>query len=101
VPVALIHIIVFVLAMAGVAGWAWACREHLMFYTAMAVVSALYIFLSQYGCGRVAMGRNGLPAYTKFDQLPVRRSRVRSIYPKIVCLQYHLTGCFQNDRNSL
>ena len=54
--VALIHIIAFVLAMAGVAGWALGVREHLMFYTAMAVF-ALYILLVQYGLRRVAKGR--------------------------------------------
>ncbi len=54
--VALIHLIAFVLAAAGVAGWALGVREHLMFYTAMAVF-ALYIVLVQLGLGRVAAGR--------------------------------------------
>lgn len=51
--VALIHLIAFVLAAAGVAGWALGVREHHMFYTAMAVF-ALYIVLVQYGLARVA-----------------------------------------------
>ena len=50
--VALIHLVAFVLAAAGVAGWALRVPEHVMFYTAMAVF-ALYILLVQYGLGRV------------------------------------------------
>jgi len=53
--VALIHLIAFVLAAAGVAGWALDVREHHMFYTAMAVF-ALYIFLVQWGLARIAAG---------------------------------------------
>jgi UDP-GlcNAc:undecaprenyl-phosphate/decaprenyl-phosphate GlcNAc-1-phosphate transferase len=49
--VALILLIAFVLAAAGVAGWALRVREHYMFYAAMAVF-ALYIFLVQYGLRR-------------------------------------------------
>ncbi len=51
--VALIHLIAFVLAAAGVAGWALGVREHHMFYSAMAVF-ALYIVLVQLGLARVA-----------------------------------------------
>ncbi|MHB8668270.1 MAG: MraY family glycosyltransferase [Burkholderiales bacterium] len=51
--VALILLIAFVLAAAGVAGWALAVREHHMFYTAMAVF-ALYILLVQLGLRRIA-----------------------------------------------
>jgi UDP-GlcNAc:undecaprenyl-phosphate/decaprenyl-phosphate GlcNAc-1-phosphate transferase len=54
--VALIHAIAFVLAAAGVAGWALGIHEHVMFYTAMTVF-ALYIFLVQLGLWRVAAGR--------------------------------------------
>ncbi|MCX7140591.1 MAG: MraY family glycosyltransferase [Proteobacteria bacterium] len=54
--VALIHLIAFVLAAAGVAGWALNVKEHVMFYTAMAVF-ALYIVLVQYGLRRVASNR--------------------------------------------
>jgi len=54
--VALIHLVAFVLAAAGVAGWALRVPEHVMFYTAMAVF-ALYIFLVQYGLRRVAAKR--------------------------------------------
>ena len=54
--VALIHLIAFALAAAGVAGWAIGVQEHHMFYTAMAVF-ALYIFLVQLGLRRVATGR--------------------------------------------
>lgn len=51
--VALIHFIAFVLAAAGVAGWALQVQEHHMFYTAMAVF-ALYILLVQMGLHRVS-----------------------------------------------
>ena len=51
--VALIHLIAFGLAAAGVAGWALGVREHHMFYSAMAVF-ALYIVLVQLGLARVA-----------------------------------------------
>jgi UDP-GlcNAc:undecaprenyl-phosphate GlcNAc-1-phosphate transferase len=51
--VALIHLIAFVLAAAGVAGWALQVQEHHMFYTAMAVF-ALYILLVQIGLHRVS-----------------------------------------------
>ena len=54
--VALIHLIAFVLAAAGVAGWALGIQEHVMFYAAIAVF-ALYIFLAQYGLRRAAAGR--------------------------------------------
>jgi len=53
--VALIHLLAFALAAAGVAGWALGVREHHMFYTAMAVF-ALYILLVQWGLARVAAG---------------------------------------------
>jgi UDP-GlcNAc:undecaprenyl-phosphate/decaprenyl-phosphate GlcNAc-1-phosphate transferase len=51
--VALILAISFVLAAAGVAGWALRVPEQVMFYTAMAVF-VLYILLVQYGLRRVA-----------------------------------------------
>ncbi len=51
--VALIHLIAFVLAAAGVAGWVLQVKEHHMFYSAMAVF-ALYIFLVQLGLRRLA-----------------------------------------------
>lgn len=51
--VALIQLIAFVLAAAGVAGWARGIREHVMFYSAMAVF-ALYVCLVQYGLSRIA-----------------------------------------------
>jgi UDP-GlcNAc:undecaprenyl-phosphate/decaprenyl-phosphate GlcNAc-1-phosphate transferase len=54
--VALIHLVAFVLAAAGVAGWALRVPELVMFYTAMAVF-ALYILLVQYGLGRAAASR--------------------------------------------
>jgi len=54
--VALILLIAFVLAAAGVAGWALGVPEHVMFYSAMAVF-ALYILLVQFGLRRVAAGR--------------------------------------------
>ncbi len=54
--VALILLIAFVLAAAGVAGWALGVREYHMFYTAMAVF-ALYILLVQLGLRRVATGQ--------------------------------------------
>ena len=50
--VALIHLLAFVLAGMGVAGWALRVPEHVMFYTAMAVFAA-YILLVQYGLRRV------------------------------------------------
>jgi UDP-GlcNAc:undecaprenyl-phosphate GlcNAc-1-phosphate transferase len=50
--VALIHLIAFILAGAGVAGWVLHVPEHVMFYTAMAIF-ALYIALAQYGLWRV------------------------------------------------
>ena len=56
------------LAAAGVAGWALRVREHLMFYTAMAVF-ALYIFLVQMGLRRVAARAAAAQTYTKFAQL--------------------------------
>ena len=46
--VALVHLIAFVIAGIGVAGWALRVPEHEMFYTAMAVF-ALYVVLVQYG----------------------------------------------------
>ena len=49
--VALIHLLAFVLAGAGVAGWALRVPEHVMFYSAMAAF-AVYIFLVQYGLRR-------------------------------------------------
>jgi len=55
--VALILAIAFVLAAAGVAGWAFGIREHVMFYSAMAVF-ALYILLVQLGLWRIAVGRS-------------------------------------------
>ena len=55
--VALIHLLAFVLASAGVAGWALNAPEHIMFYSAMAVF-ALYIVLVQWGLWRVAAGRS-------------------------------------------
>lgn len=54
--VALILLLAFVLAAAGVAGWALRIPEHVMFYSAMAVF-AMYILLVQYGLRRVATGR--------------------------------------------
>jgi UDP-GlcNAc:undecaprenyl-phosphate GlcNAc-1-phosphate transferase len=56
--VALILAIAFVLAAAGVAGWALDAPEHIMFYSAMAVF-ALYILLVEYGLRRVAARRAG------------------------------------------
>jgi len=57
--VALILLISFVLAAAGVAGWALRVQEHHMFYTAMAVF-VIYILLVQYGLGRVTASTPGL-----------------------------------------
>jgi len=54
--VALIHLIAFVLAAVGVAGWALQVPEHVMFYTAMAVFAA-YILLVQYGLRRAQTSR--------------------------------------------
>lgn len=51
--VALILLIAFVLAGAGIAGWILRVPEHVMFYTAMGVF-AVYILLVQYGLHRVA-----------------------------------------------
>ena len=56
--VALIHAIAFVLAAAGVAGWALGVREHVMFYSAMAIF-ALYILLVQLGLRHVAARATG------------------------------------------
>lgn len=50
--VALIHLLAFVLAAVGVAGWALRVPEHVMFYSAMAVFAA-YILLAEYGLRRV------------------------------------------------
>lgn len=50
--VALIQVLAFVLAGAGVAGWALRVPEHVMFYAAMAVFAA-YIALVQYGLRQV------------------------------------------------
>ena len=57
--VALILLLAFVLAGAGVAGWALRVPEHVMFYTAMAVF-AVYILLVQYGLRRVTKSPPGL-----------------------------------------
>jgi UDP-GlcNAc:undecaprenyl-phosphate GlcNAc-1-phosphate transferase len=57
--VALIHLLAFALAAAGVAGWAMRVPEHIMFYAAMAIF-ALYILLVQYGLHRVNAGAPGL-----------------------------------------
>lgn len=57
--VALIHLLAFVLAAIGVAGWALRVPEHVMFYTAMAVF-AVYIVLVQYGLGRATAGAREL-----------------------------------------
>ena len=57
--VALILLISFVLAAAGVAGWALRVQEHHMFYTAMAVF-VIYILLVQYGLRRVTASAPGL-----------------------------------------
>ncbi len=46
--VALIHLLAFVIAGIGVAGWALRAPEHVMFYAAMAVF-AVYVLLVQYG----------------------------------------------------
>jgi len=54
--VALILLLAFVLAAAGVAGWALRIPEHVMFYSAMAVFT-VYVVLVQYGLRRVAAGR--------------------------------------------
>ncbi len=59
--VALILLVAFVLAAAGVAGWALKVPEHRMFYTAMAVF-ALYIFLVQSGLRRAQAKREPAPA---------------------------------------
>ncbi len=66
--VAVIHLIAFVLAAAGVAGWALQVREHHMFYTAMAVF-ALYIFLVQLGLRRVAARAAATADIHKISQL--------------------------------
>lgn len=55
--VALIQLIAFALATAGVAGWALGVREHHMFYAAMGVF-ALYVLLAQYGLRRAAARRS-------------------------------------------
>jgi len=57
--VALILLLAFVLAGAGVAGWALRVPEHVMFYSAMAVF-VLYILLVQYGLRRVSKVAPGL-----------------------------------------
>jgi len=57
--VALIHLLAFVLAAAGVAGWALRVPEHVMFYAAMAVFAA-YVFLVQYGLRRATAGASAL-----------------------------------------
>jgi len=57
--VALIHLIAFALAAAGVAGWALRVPEHVMFYSAMAVF-AVYILLVQYGLRRATASTPGL-----------------------------------------
>lgn len=54
--VALILFIAFVLAAAGVAGWALRVPEYVMFYAAMAAF-AVYVLLVQYGLRRVAAGQ--------------------------------------------
>ena len=54
--VALIHLLAFVLAGAGVAGWALRVPEHVMFYAAMAVFAA-YVLLVQYGLRRATTAR--------------------------------------------
>jgi len=54
--VALILLVAFVLAAAGVTGWALRVPERLMFYTAMAVFG-LYILLVRYGLRRVRANR--------------------------------------------
>ena len=61
--VALILLLAFVLAGAGVAGWALRVPEHVMFYTAMGVF-AVYVLLVQYGLQRVTASapRLGLSA---------------------------------------
>jgi UDP-GlcNAc:undecaprenyl-phosphate GlcNAc-1-phosphate transferase len=61
--VALLHLLAFVLAGAGVAGWALRVPEHVMFYAAMAVFG-VYIFLVQYGLRRTtaSAARLGLNA---------------------------------------
>jgi len=51
--VALIHLLAFLLAGIGVAGWALRVPEHVMFYTAMAVFAA-YVLLVEYGLRRAA-----------------------------------------------
>lgn len=57
--VALIQVLAFVLAGAGVAGWALRVPEQIMFYTAMAVF-AVYILSVQYGLRRVRKSAPGL-----------------------------------------
>ena len=57
--VALILLLAFVLAGAGVAGWALRVPEHVMFYAAMAVF-AVYILLVQYGLRRVTASASAL-----------------------------------------
>lgn len=57
--VALILLLAFTLAGAGVAGWVLRVPEHLMFYTAMAVF-VVYILLVQYGLRRVSKIASGL-----------------------------------------
>lgn len=59
--VALIHFFAFVLAGAGVAGWALGVPEHVMFYAAMAVFAA-YILLLQYGLRRATASASALRA---------------------------------------
>ncbi len=54
--VMLIHLIAFVLAGAGVAGWVLRMHEHVMFYTSMAIFAA-YILLVQYGLQRANFSR--------------------------------------------
>jgi UDP-GlcNAc:undecaprenyl-phosphate/decaprenyl-phosphate GlcNAc-1-phosphate transferase len=57
--VALIHLLAFVLAGVGVAGWAMRVPDHVMFYAAMAVFAA-YVFLVQYGLHRATPSASGL-----------------------------------------
>jgi UDP-GlcNAc:undecaprenyl-phosphate/decaprenyl-phosphate GlcNAc-1-phosphate transferase len=57
--VALIHLLAFVLAGMGVAGWALRVPEHVMFYAAMAVFAA-YILLVQYGLRRATASASAL-----------------------------------------
>ncbi len=66
--VAVILLIAFALAAAGVAGWALQVREHHMFYSAMAVF-ALYIFLVGLGLRRVAARAGAAAGIHKISQL--------------------------------